>query len=92
MDSVEWLGLGSNCAFAKSHILKRFCGALLFTSSTCQKSDDFTVWECAIRKSQPADFLRFFQPGYFLSDLEGRSCNRKLNPLLLCSGAFLVIV
>lgn len=55
MDSVEWLGSGSNCAFAKSHILKRFCGALLFTSSTCQKSDDFTVWECAIRESQPAD-------------------------------------
>lgn len=58
VDSVEWLGSGSNCPFAKSHILKRFCGALLFTSSNCQKSDDFTVWECAIRESQPAD-LRF---------------------------------
>lgn len=55
VDSVEWLGSGSNGAFAKSHILKRFCGALLFTSSTCQKSDDFTVCECAIRESQPAD-------------------------------------
>lgn len=54
VDSVEWLGSGSNCSFAKSHILKRFCGALLFTSSTCQKSD-FIVWECAIRESQPAD-------------------------------------
>lgn len=94
MDSVEWLGLGSNCAFAKSHILKRFCSALLFTSSTCQKSGDFTVWEYAIRESQPAD-LRFFFSAKKLGSNVWRDVlylQQKLHHSTLWSAAFLAIV